>query len=187
MTYTINTNTTFNSLEITFDSKPDQKIRAALKSLKFRWHNTKKLWYGYAEEKALTKALGFETPETTPENPKPKKSETKSTHSKRIKYYKAVIQDSKKRFVESWGEPLTIKLPNGTALKCACEFIRGEGWKITDTASGILAQGEKIPNKKALEEYRKDSNYLQALARATNTESYKKSAKELTEYQKQFI
>lgn len=64
MTYTINANPTFNSLEISFDSKPDYKIRETLKSLKFRWHNVKQIWYGYADEKTLRKALGEDAPKT---------------------------------------------------------------------------------------------------------------------------
>lgn len=57
MTYTINTNTTFNSLEISFDHKPSAKVLEALKSLKFRWHNAKKLWYGFTTEYALISAI----------------------------------------------------------------------------------------------------------------------------------
>lgn len=73
MTYEITTNTTFNSLEISFDSKPDEKIREALKSLKFRWHNVKKVWYGYADEQALRIALGEDTPAEAPaKSPKAK-------------------------------------------------------------------------------------------------------------------
>lgn len=90
MTYTINTNATFNSLEITFDSKPDEKIREALKSLKFRWHNTKKLWYGYADEQALRLALGEKSPE---EKPKTKKAE-------KVNKYGVKIGDL---FCSSWG------------------------------------------------------------------------------------
>jgi hypothetical protein len=90
MTYTINTNTTFNSIEITFDSKPDEKIREALKSLKFRWHNTKKLWYGYADEKALRLALGEEAPAA---EPKTKKAE-------KVNKYGVKIGDI---FSASWG------------------------------------------------------------------------------------
>jgi hypothetical protein len=186
MTYAINTNPAFKSLEITFDSKPDEKIREALKALKFRWHNARKLWYGYAEEKALRKALG----ETTETAPKPEKTDTptvKSTRSKKIRYYKAIKEDGKMRYVESWGEPLSIKLPDGSVFKCACEFYKGDGWKITDTATGILAQSEHIPNKKALAEYSKSTDYIQALSRIITTDSYKQSKRALEEYQKQFI
>ena len=57
MTYTITKNSTFNSLEISFDCKPDEAIRSALKALKFRWHNVKKVWYGYADEAKVTEAI----------------------------------------------------------------------------------------------------------------------------------
>ena len=57
MTYTINTNTTFNSIEISFDHKPSEKVLEALKSLRFRWHNAKKLWYGFATDSAVISAI----------------------------------------------------------------------------------------------------------------------------------
>lgn len=57
MTYTINTNTTFNSLEISFDHKPSAKVLEALKALKFRWHNAKKLWYGFATDTEVISAI----------------------------------------------------------------------------------------------------------------------------------
>ncbi len=50
MTYTIHQNQQFGSLEISFGGKPSEAIREALKALKFRWHNVKKVWYGFAEE-----------------------------------------------------------------------------------------------------------------------------------------
>lgn len=59
--YTITPNATFGSIEITFTEKPSEEIRAALKSMKFRYHRIKNLWYGYAEEAAVRKAL--ESPE----------------------------------------------------------------------------------------------------------------------------
>lgn len=57
MTYTINTNTTFNSLEISFDSKPNEKVLEALKALHFRWHRQKALWYGFASDTEVIKAI----------------------------------------------------------------------------------------------------------------------------------
>lgn len=61
MTYTINQNKQFNSIEIAFDCKPSEAVRTALKELKFRWHRAKKVWYGYAEEETI-KALLNGTP-----------------------------------------------------------------------------------------------------------------------------
>ena len=55
--YTIAVNPQFNSLEISFDGKPSEAIRQALKDLKFRWHSVKKVWYGYASEEEARKAI----------------------------------------------------------------------------------------------------------------------------------
>jgi len=57
MTYTITPNPTFNSLEIAFEGKPAAEIREALKALRFRWHNLKKVWYGYADEATVRAAI----------------------------------------------------------------------------------------------------------------------------------
>ena len=64
MTYTITKNEQFNSIEISFDSKPSAEVREALKALRFRWHSVKKVWYGYATEEAARKAIdGATNPE----------------------------------------------------------------------------------------------------------------------------
>lgn len=42
-TYAINTE--LNGIEITFDDKPGEQIRAALKENGFRWHRARGLWY----------------------------------------------------------------------------------------------------------------------------------------------
>lgn len=57
MTYTITKNEQFNSLEISFDGKPCEVIRDALKALKFRWHGVRRVWYGYADEATTRAAL----------------------------------------------------------------------------------------------------------------------------------
>lgn len=57
MTYTITNNAEFNSLEISFDGKPAQEVRDALKDLRFRWHGVKKVWYGYATEEEARAAI----------------------------------------------------------------------------------------------------------------------------------
>ena len=56
-TFTINTNSRFNSLEITFNQKPSAAVRDVLKSMKFRWNPTKGIWYGFADQAALEKSL----------------------------------------------------------------------------------------------------------------------------------
>lgn len=57
MTYTIEKNAEYGSLEIYFSDKPNQMIRDALKLLRFRWHNIKKCWYGFADETKLRDAI----------------------------------------------------------------------------------------------------------------------------------
>lgn len=53
MTYTIENNTQYGSIEVYFDGKPAQDIRDALKLLRFRWHGVKKCWYGFAAESTV--------------------------------------------------------------------------------------------------------------------------------------
>ena len=55
--YTIAKNEQYNSLEITFDGKPSQEVRDALKSLKYRWHSIKRVWYGYSTEETVRAAI----------------------------------------------------------------------------------------------------------------------------------
>lgn len=57
MSYTITSNTQFNSIEIAFDGKPSESIRTALKEMHFRWHSVKKVWYGYKDEETVRTAL----------------------------------------------------------------------------------------------------------------------------------
>lgn len=67
MTYTMTKNADFGSLEITFDGKPAQAIREALKALRFRWHGVRRVWYGYADEQTTRAALdGANVSETVP-------------------------------------------------------------------------------------------------------------------------
>ena len=74
MTYTITANPAFNSLEIAFESKPSEQIREALKALRFRWHNQRRVWYGYKDEATVRAAIdGSEAESVEPEaKPEPK-------------------------------------------------------------------------------------------------------------------
>ena len=69
MTYSITTNTAFNSIEIAFTGKPGEEIRNALKAIHFRWHSVKKVWYGYGTEEAVKAAIEGK-PVKTAKNPK---------------------------------------------------------------------------------------------------------------------
>ena len=55
--YTIRPNEQYGSLEITFDSKPSQEVRDALKTNKYRWNGKKGVWYGKTDQKTIVDAL----------------------------------------------------------------------------------------------------------------------------------
>mgnify|MGYP007037213481 CR=1 FL=1 len=55
MQYTITKNAEYGSLEIKFDGKPSEAVRDALKSMRFKWHSLKKIWYGFADEQTARK------------------------------------------------------------------------------------------------------------------------------------
>ena len=76
MTYTINQNKQFNSIEIAFDCKPSEAVRTALKELKFRWHSVKKVWYGYSDAETVTNAIHAAENNVKPE-PKSKTQKNK--------------------------------------------------------------------------------------------------------------
>lgn len=96
MDYTITTNPAFNSLEISFDGKPAQEVRDALKALKFRWHGVKKVWYGYSDENTVRAAIDGGKAENTTA----KKAE-KSAAQNHVKIY--------------WNG---IKIDGGKLIKC---------------------------------------------------------------------
>lgn len=52
-------NSQFNGIELTFEGKPDEAIRDAMKAAGFRWHRQKKLWYAKksADRMALAEKL----------------------------------------------------------------------------------------------------------------------------------
>ncbi len=57
MTYTVNHNPAFGSLEIRFDSMPTPAVRAAMKTMRFRWHGVNRYWYGKADENTVRETL----------------------------------------------------------------------------------------------------------------------------------
>ena len=68
--FTITDNAQYGSLEIAFDGKPSEAVRDVLKENKFRWHKTKKVWYGKADRQTITDALNaaYEAETKTEEN-----------------------------------------------------------------------------------------------------------------------
>lgn len=56
--YRIEENKQYKSKEIYFTGIPAKETRENLKALKFRWHNVKKCWYGFATDEDIKKACG---------------------------------------------------------------------------------------------------------------------------------
>lgn len=92
--YTITANTEFNSIEILFNEKPSEQIRNALKELRFRWHNVKKVWYGYKDEETVRAAL------EKAENGNSTKSEKATAKAEKVNKYGVKVGDI---FSASWG------------------------------------------------------------------------------------
>lgn len=74
--YTITKNAKYNSLEVSFQSKPSAEVREALKGLRFRWNGKAGIWYGYATEEATRAAI--EGKEATKATEKPQKAAKKA-------------------------------------------------------------------------------------------------------------
>ena len=66
MLYTIATNSIFDSREVTFDGKPAEAVRAALKALRMRWNTKRALWYGFATENEIKAAIQAAQPAEEP-------------------------------------------------------------------------------------------------------------------------
>jgi len=95
--YTITKNPQFNSLEISFDGKPAEEIREALKALRFRWHSIKRVWYGYSDETTIREAIDGKA--TVAKKPAAKKAEPKAKAEK-VNKYGVKVGDI---FCTSWG------------------------------------------------------------------------------------
>ncbi len=85
MTYTIKKNEQYNSIEITFDGKPTEAIREALKALRFRWHGVRRVWYGYTDEETARNAIRAAESAKQTEEPV-------AEHTKQIKVKKAALR-----------------------------------------------------------------------------------------------
>lgn len=120
MTYTINQNKQFNSIEIAFDCKPSEAVRTALKELKFKWHRVKKVWYGYADEEAIKTLLSG-----TPAD----QIERVNSNSNR-----ATPEEVRAEYAKIWDEKMTdyctkkvaicVKLPGGELIPIEKQSIK---------------------------------------------------------------
>ena len=100
--FTISDNAEHGSLEISFDSKPSDEVRHALKEHKFRWHKVKKVWFGYTDRQTITDALhaAYEAENTEPTASAPEQSDFEkafwnATQEERDEVVDAINQNTK--------------------------------------------------------------------------------------------
>lgn len=84
MEYIITKNEQFNSLEVAFNGKPSEEVRNALKSIHYKWHSVKKVWYGYSDEETLKSVLSGEKAKHKEVVKTIKKTEIKPIHSLKV-------------------------------------------------------------------------------------------------------
>ena len=75
--FTITDNIERGSLKISFEGKPSEQVRDALKEHKFRWNGKKKVWYGYGDRAAIVDALhaAYEAEKAETTAPEPEQSD----------------------------------------------------------------------------------------------------------------
>ena len=100
--FTITDNIERGSLEISFDGKPSEQVRDALKEHKFRWNGKKKVWYGYGDRAAVVDALhaAYEaekaaTTATEPEQSDFEKAFWNATQAERDEVVEAITENTK--------------------------------------------------------------------------------------------
>lgn len=106
MEYVISKNSNFGSVEIKFSAKPAENVREALKALKFRWNGKRGIWYGYADEDAVKKAItgdAAQDAESTNDAETPKnKPQDKSQKQEHIKIYWNGIKIDGGKLIKCW-------------------------------------------------------------------------------------
>lgn len=95
MTATMQINTEFNGIEITFADRPNVQTRAELKAHGFRWHSVKKLWYAKQSPDRLAFAQTL-----TGSTDEPLKAEPKQDPAKLTNKFGVGVGDI---FYASWG------------------------------------------------------------------------------------
>ena len=120
-----------NGIEIKFNEKPSTEVRAQLKALKFRWHQTKGLWYAKQSEQTLALAKSLCEAE------KPVKKSAKKTQPKaevKAEEPKAPAKKPSRKGIESFkakdGERISerlIKALNRTEGITAEVIVKNEG------------------------------------------------------------
>lgn len=125
MTYTLARNPEFNSVEITFDGKPVEAVRNAIKQLGFRWHKVRKIWYGYTDEKSVQTAIEKAESDDTV-------SESVETVAKSADPTKELMPIYRKCLEEVWG--------NNTKM---IEYCLNKTAQLVQLENGMIIEIEK--------------------------------------------
>ena len=146
--YTIQKNEAYNSLEISFEAKPSEETRNALKALRFRWHSVKKVWYGYTTEEEVRAAIEGKKAESKPE----RKEEPRANK------FGVKVGDL---FHASWGYDQTnndffqvIALVGEASVRVrevnpVCEHAKAVCWAAEDRVFGTNTNGTLLPPAKS--------------------------------------
>ena len=132
---TFELNAEHNGVEIKFTEKPSNEVRTAMKALKFRWHQTKGLWY--AKQSAETIALAEKLCGVKTEEPK---AEVKKTAKKSEPKAKAQPKAEEPK-VEVKAEEPKVKKPSRKGIE---SYKPAEGDRITDRLIKALNRTEGI-------------------------------------------
>lgn len=191
MSYQILINQQYNSLEISFDSKPSEAVRNILKGFKFRWNPKKSIWYGFAEREEIENALNEE------------KSEPKAKDRKAKEFdFNVKVGDL---FYSSWGYEQTnttffqvVKLvgkksvrvrevfPERISEKPACGMAADRRYKLTNKLlpaadRSTFIKDQESGDLKRLKSYHKDSRNNPEFEVSSFCNAYKYVGQELYE------
>lgn len=133
--YTITNNDYFKSIEISFTEKPSEDVRNILKALRFRWHYTKKVWYGYANKQVLIDRLNtiisdnsIKVDPVNAEIPAPK---TEPVNIDNVQPVKVDLS-----------EPVKVEAKTEKAVKTVNPFIKPKKEKVKREAGKLKASQE---------------------------------------------
>lgn len=132
-------NNEFNGIELTFEGKPAEEIREAMKAAGFRWHRMKKLWYAKQnpERMELAKKLsGDATPAQV--------SAVAVAASEPVSKFGLMVGDI---LTDSWGyEQTNVEFYMVTKIVSACKVEIVElGHTQTDATSAM--SGYVVPDR----------------------------------------
>ena len=139
---TMSINNQFNGIELSFESKPAEAIREAMKAAGFKWHSQKKLWYAKQTADRMTlaeKLAGIQAPAAADQAEKA----PAAVKAEPVSKYGIKAGDI---LTDSWGyEQTNVEFYLVTKVISACKIeIVEVGHTLTETNSSM--SGYVIPD-----------------------------------------